>query len=682
MLVVALLIGIAIALDRAYPPKVWLSNPSTGVLDRDGGLLRLYPNRGGYWRLPARLERLDRRFVAALLAYEDGRYYRHPGVDPLALLRAAGQWLWHGRVLSGGSTLTMQLVRLMEPRPRTVWSKLLESLRALQLETRLSKDAILARYLTLAPYGGNLQGVRAASLFYFGKEPEFLTLDQAALLVALPQSPERRRPDRHPRAARQARDAVVERLFAAGMIDAGQLRDARRRPVPRRRIRTPRQAPHLGDRLRGEHPHRRRFRTTLDGPLQRRLEDLVRPIQAGLADGLAVAVLVVDNRDASVVGYVGSGDFFSGRVSGQLDMVRAIRSPGSTLKPLVYGLAFDSGMIHPETLIDDRAAAVDGYAPGNFDHRYRGEISVREALQGSRNLPAVRVLRRLRPARLLAALQRVGLRPRLPKSPTRPGLPIALGGLGLSLEQLASLYAALAGRGEVRRLRLLVDDDPSPPRRLLSSVAAWYLTDILQRSPLPAGHAPGREFAFKTGTSYGYRDAWAIGYDADHTVAVWIGRPDGGYTAELSGLGSAAPLMLAVADQLSSRGLQPLLSDRPAGVLRVANSQLPVHQRRFSDTPGGARGATLGSGRPRIAYPPAGAAVLLGRREPLRFVVNGGQGPYHWLVDGRLIGGGADGSLDWSAQQPGRTAGRHRVSVVDRRGRSDAHSFSVRWNGD
>lgn len=664
--VTALLAAALLALNWAYPPPPWPVDHSVEVRDADGGLLRLYTNSAGYWRLPAQLPRLDPRFVTMLLAYEDQRFYRHPGVDPLALLRAAGQWLRHGRVVSGGSTLTMQLVRLMDPRPRTLGAKLLQMLRALQLEYHLSKTAILTRYLTLAPYGGNLQGVRAASLFYFGKEPGFLSLAEAALLVALPQSPERRRPDRHPQRAREARDAVLDRLLAAGLLDSEQVQAAGQQPVPSTRRPTPRRAPHLSDRLRSAYPNKQLIRTTLDGALQARLEALLADTQAGLGDGIAVAAMVIDNRRATVSAYVGSGDYFSARAAGQLDMVRALRSPGSALKPFVYGLGFDAGLIHPETLIADRDRPVGGYAPGNFDHRYQGEITVRRALQSSRNVPAVRVLQRLRPTRLLAALRHAGVNPKLPGR--RPGLPIALGGIGITLEQLAALYTALAHQGELHWPRLLADAEARPPRRLLTPTAAWYLGDILRGVPMPGGFLPQSDIAFKTGTSYGYRDAWAVGYDAGHTVALWLGRPDGGYTSGLNGIGSAVPVMLSIFAQLPAPGLQALLSDPPAGVLRVDNSGLPPRLRRFTKDTG-----TTEAG-PHIDYPPAGAEIAVTDGEPLRLKVSAGVGPFHWLANGRLLGSAQGRSLDWT---PPSGQGRYRLTVIDSLGHSATSRFSI-----
>lgn len=674
--------GFVLVLDRVLPPPAVTGlSHSVEVLDASGERLRLYTTADGFWRLPADPGAVDSRFLQLLFAFEDKRFTEHPGVDPLALGRALGQALRHGRFVSGGSTLTMQTVRLLHPRPRTFGVKLLEMARALQLERHLTKEEILGLYLTLAPYGGNIQGVRAASLFYFGKEPSFLALAEAALLVALPQSPERRRPDRHPQQARQARDAVLERLVQRGVIASAAAAMAKAEPVPQRRHAAPRQALHLGDRLRVQQPRQESIRSTLTGRLQRKLEALLGRHQARLGTGITLAALILHNRDASVRAYVGSGDYFSGCFPGQVDMVRALRSPGSALKPFVYGLGFDAGFLHPETLITDRPGAVGGYAPGNFDLRYQGEISVREALRSSRNIPAIKVLQRLGPELLMEALERSGVELRLPGAVRRAGLPVALGGAGISLEELTMLYGALAHGGEVRALRLLAGRESKAVGRLLSAKAAWYLTDILRGSPLPSGFLPGEErIAFKTGTSYGFRDAWAVGYDADYTAGVWIGRPDGGYTPGLSGLHAAVPVLLELFDLLPAAGLAPLLRHRPADLLLVENPELPVALRRFGAlAPGTAVPASKSKG-PRIIYPPEGSLVeLSGEAEAgVQLRLAGGEPPFHWLVNGRYYSTEAGGrTLLWAPP----VFGSNRLTVIDGHGRSDSVGFRVQGDG-
>lgn len=411
---VSVAVGGAIELDRAFPPPLdQASERSVEVVDREGVLLRAFTIADGRWRLPVMLEEVDPGLVRMLLAYEDKRFYRHHGVDPLALLRAAGQFLGNGRIVSGGSTLTMQLARLIEPREsRSVMAKLMQIARALQIERRLTKRQILERYLTLAPYGGNLEGIRAATLAYFGREPGTLRLGEAALLVALPQSPEGRRPDRDPKAARLARDRVLARMAEAGVILRADADRAARRPVRASRGALPARAAHLARDMVRAAPGTARHRTTIDGGLQAGLEQVAAEQAARLGDKLSVAMVLADTGTGEILARVGSPDFLDDSRDGSVDMTRAVRSPGSALKPFIYALAFDGGLAHPETLIDDRPASFDGYRPQNFDMSYQGTVTVREALQLSLNVPAVAVLEAVGPMRLVSAFRTAGVRPR------------------------------------------------------------------------------------------------------------------------------------------------------------------------------------------------------------------------------------------------------------------------------
>jgi penicillin-binding protein 1C len=366
---------------------------STVVLDRDGRLLRAYATPDGRWRLPARAGDVDRRYVDVLLAYEDKRFREHAGIDPFAFGRAVLQFVRNGRIVSGGSTLTMQVARLLEPRTeRTLLAKLRQTVRAVEIERALSKDQVLSLYLTLAPYGGNLEGVRAASLAYFGKEPRRLTLGEAALLVALPQSPEARRPDRSVVVAKAARDRVLDRVAAAGLFASAEIERARLEPVPAGRRAMPMLAPHAADAAIAALPDVHEMRLTIDAELQKNLEDLARDRASALGPEISIAILAVDNASGEVLARVASASYFDQRRSGQVDMTQALRSPGSTLKPFIYGLGFEDGFIHPETLLDDRPVRYGSYAPENFDLTFQGTVSVRRALQMSLNVPAVAVL--------------------------------------------------------------------------------------------------------------------------------------------------------------------------------------------------------------------------------------------------------------------------------------------------
>lgn len=445
---------------------------STLVLARDGLILRGFLSADGKWRLPTSANEVDPLYRRMLIAAEDQRFETHFGVDPLAVARAVGQWIGHGHVVSGASTLTMQAVRLLERRKRTLWSKIEESGEALALDRRLGKDAILGIYLTLAPFGGNLEGARAASLAYFGKEPAHLTPAEAALLVAIPRSPERLRPDRHPAAAERARDAVLQRMAAAGVISPATLAEAAAEPVARQRIALPLDAPHLARALHDADPREAVVRTTLDLLLQHRVEALLRHEAAAFDAQATFAAIVVDNRDRRVIAYVGNAEFLSTGRRGMIDMARAIRSPGSALKPFIYAMAFDRLIIHPETILDDQPRHFGDYAPTDFDGRFLGDVSAREALQYSLNVPAVAVLDRLGPGRFIAALAAAGIHLHLPQPASEPGLAVALGGDGISLVDLATLYVALAHGGIVAPLQTRPDQADDRATAIFGPAAA------------------------------------------------------------------------------------------------------------------------------------------------------------------------------------------------------------------
>ncbi len=347
---------------------------STEVLARDGTLLRAFTVADGRWRMDP--GPVDPAFTTMLVAYEDKRFYRHNGVDPVAMIRAVGQAVWNGRVVSGGSTLTMQVARLLENSGTgKVTGKLRQMRVATALERRLSKDQILDLYLRIAPYGGNVEGIRAATRAWFGKDPRRLTPAQAALLVALPQSPETRRPDRFPQAATAARTRVLDRMIREGILDADRVVAALTEPVPTVRRDFPALAPHLTQRLRSADPLTGTIRTTIDADLQRAIESLARRAVARSGERLSVAILVADHRSGEILASVGSPGLTDTARAGFVDMTQALRSPGSTLKPFIYGLAFDDGLAHPETLIEDRPIAFGTYAPQNFDRTFRGTVS-------------------------------------------------------------------------------------------------------------------------------------------------------------------------------------------------------------------------------------------------------------------------------------------------------------------
>ncbi len=561
----------AAGLDATCPPDLAKARRASPVaLDRNGAWLRALPVENGRWRLRADLARTDPSFVQRLIAVEDARFWLHAGVDPAAVLRAALGDLARGRIASGASTLTLQAARRLEPRPRTFGAKLIEAARALQLEARFSKPEILALYLSLAPYGGNLEGVRAASLAWFGHEPLSLTDGEQALLIALPQAPEARRPDRRPRRAAAARARVLARLVRAGLMSEARAAEAALEPLPVRRQPFPGVAwQAAGELARAAPAGQATVVSTLDAELQRRLAPLALAAARRQGPDTAVAVLVVEARSRAVRAAI-AGQGLDGP-AGWLDLTRALRSPGSALKPFIYAMAFDEGLAAPDTRLADAPTRFEGYAPENFDRLFHDQVSAREALAYSLNVPAVAMLQKLGASAFEARLRGVGVRLARPRARLAdPGLALALGGYGISPRDVALLYAGLADGGEVKPLAWTEADaarrPDQPGLRLVRPEAAAQVVDILRESPPPPGRAPtqltaeGPRLAFKTGTSYGFRDAWAAGIGAGYVVVVWSGRPDGGARAAGTGREAAAPLLFDVFDALGGPAGAPARS--------------------------------------------------------------------------------------------------------------------------
>ncbi len=604
-------------------PPLALST-SVEVADRNGTLLRAYTVADGRWRMAVNLDQVDPAYIAMLVAYEDKQFYRHAGVDPIAVARAMAQALRNGRVISGGSTLTMQVARLLEEGTTGEMGGKLRQMRvAMALERRLTKDQILQLYMHLAPFGGNLEGVRAASFAYFGKEPKRLTPAEAALLVAIPQAPESRRPDRAHARAVAARVRVLARAVQAGIVPDHLADNALSEPVPHARRPFPALAPHLADRARSENPALPRHSLTLDARVQTALEALARDVIATQGDRVQLALVVADHASGEILASVGSAAFQADARAGFVDMTAALRSPGSALKPLIYGLAFDQGLAHPETMIDDRPMSFAGYAPQNFDRQYRGTVRVREALQMSLNLPVVQLLDALGPPRLLAALDKAAVAWVIPGD--QPGLAVGLGGIGITLTDMVQLYAAIARGGVALPLTWRMNGNQGEGQRLIGTAAAWQVGDILAGLAPPPG-APANRLAYKTGTSYGHRDAWAIGYDGRHVIGVWMGRADGTPVPGAFGADVAAPVLFQAFARLKPR-LDPQRA-APAATLLVSNAQLPQPLQRFRN-----RNETLDANAPTVAFPPDGAEVEL-LSGSLMVKVAGGRAPFTWLADG------------------------------------------------
>ncbi|WP_182343336.1 peptidoglycan glycosyltransferase PbpC [Pseudomonas kielensis] len=555
---VVLLVALVWLADRLWPLPLPQDDLARVVLAEDGTPLWRFADANGVWRYPVQTSEVSPYYLDALLTYEDRWFYQHPGVNPLALGRAAWQNLSGGRVLSGGSTLSMQVARLLDPHPRTLLGKLRQLWRTAQLEWHLSKEQILNLYLNRAPFGGTLQGVAAASWAYLGKSPQHLTHAEAALLAVLPQAPSRLRPDRHPARAQVARDKVLRRLGEFAVWPQSAVDEALEEPLLLAPRLEPSLAPLLARRL--NRPHSPPLiRTTLDANLQRRLEDLLLGWRARLPEHTSAAILVVEAQSMAVRAYLGSVDINDTRRFGHVDMISALRSPGSTLKPFLYGMAMDAGLIHSESLLQDVPRRYGDYRPGNFSMGFSGPVPASSALSTSLNLPAVQLLEAYGPKRFAAEMRIGGMPLALPPL-AEPNLSLILGGAGSRLEDLVSGYSAFARGGKSAPIRLQPDDELRE-RPLLSPGSAWIVRRILSGQARP-DRDPRAELvqrpllAWKTGTSYGFRDAWAIGVGPRYLIGIWIGRPDGTPVPGQFGLASAAPLMLQVHDVLINRDSQ------------------------------------------------------------------------------------------------------------------------------
>ncbi|MCI5045509.1 MAG: penicillin-binding protein 1C [Aquisalinus sp.] len=683
MTVVSVFLLLALlVLDRVFPPPLDAVRTSVVVIDKDERWLHAFTVQDNEeerrWRFEADLEAIDPLFVERLVHIEDKRFWSHPGVDLLAVMRATNSLFQHGEVVSGASTITMQTARLMEPRPRTIPSKLIEMARAVQIELRLSKQEILELYLTLAPYGGNLQGVRAASLAYFDKEPKYLTDAQQALLIALPQAPEARRPDRKPENAAAARDLILEKLALTEHVTDTQYREAKETPILASRQTFKRLAWHASHWATNTIPAGGEIQLTLDADLQEVTERLASDHALQIDDDANLAVLVIENDTRQVRALLGSADMSRG--GGWVDMTSARRSPGSALKPFIYGLAFEDGFAAGETLIDDAPYSFDGYRPENFSRMFHGDVTLAEALQHSLNVPAVLALDLIGPQRFAASLEAAGVNADLPGgSDKKRSLAIALGGIGLTMRDLGMLYAGLADDGCIRPLTISIDavllEERMCTYQLITPSNAARLTRIMQEAPTPAGRPPAvlsraaPRIAFKTGTSYGYRDAWAAGYTDDYTVIVWAGHPNGTPRPGVTGREAALPLMFEVFDHLPDLDGAIRYAEVEGGDLFETGTGLERLAPQKREMP------------PEIVFPENGVTVFFTKSRAehgFALAARGGAGNYAWYVDGVPVDYEPIGGR--SIWRPDET-GFYQVTVVDSAGRKATSSVRVQTAG-
>jgi penicillin-binding protein 1C len=678
---IVLLAAMIVILDRVFPPPVDKVTVSTLVTDRDGRWLHAFPVVGEEgqrtWRFRADLSDIDPLFLERVVAIEDKRFWSHPGVDVLAVLRATGSLIRQGEIVSGASTITMQTARLLEPRPRNIGSKLIEMIRAVQLEARYSKEEILSLYLTLAPYGGNVEGVRAASLVYFDKEPAELTDAQIALLIALPQAPEARRPDRRQGAASAARNVILQKLETTGHLLQQAYEEAAEATMPTRRNAFERLGWHAALERKRALPEVEEIETTLDAGVQREAEQLSRRHATRASDKANVSLLIVDNHSMAVRALVGSAS--TDLPGGWIDMTSAIRSPGSTLKPFIYGLAFEDGLASDRTLIKDAPTSFDGYKPENFSRLFHGDVTLSEALQHSLNVPAVLALDKIGPRRFAASLQATGIDLEMrQRADARASLAIALGGVGMNARALATLYAGLANDGTIRPLiwtKAELEEMPAEGYRLFTEGNADKLTEIMQLAPAPAGRSPSSlsvsapKVAFKTGTSYGFRDAWSAGYTEDYTVVVWLGHPSGEPRPGITGRKAALPLLFDVFDMLAREDMKRQRVN-PTGeegktdhfVSGASLARLAPETRTLP---------------PEIVFPENGIEIFYAEENRARgFLLSarGGAGDYRWYVNDQPV---MDDPVNQRPIWRPAEDGFYRVTVVDETGKSASSSVRV-----
>ncbi|WP_101557789.1 penicillin-binding protein 1C [Bordetella holmesii] len=671
------------------------------VVASDGTPLHNYPSEDGVWRYPVAPDDVSPRYVQTLLAYEDRWFYWHPGINPWAMLRAGWQWARHGRIVSGGSTLTMQVARMLDPAlagqpSRSLAAKGRQVWRAVQLEMHYSKDEILGMYLAHAPMGGIVEGVEMGARLWLGKSARDLSDAEAALLTALPQAPSRLRPDRHPERAQAARDKVMSRMQAAGLWSVARVADARIENVVAPPLRARWLAPLAAQRLlQGQARGQPVVASTLDADMQTTVERMLLDRVDSLPPKVSMAVLVMDNDSLDVKAYAGSADFSDDSRYAHVDMVRAIRSPGSTLKPFLYAQALDDGLVHSESLLMDVPMSFGGYAPGNFQASFSGPVSVSQALQRSLNVPAVDLLDRVGPMRFASAMLNAGVHLRMPAG-AAPNLSLILGGGGTSLQELVGAYRALAREGLAGQPRLR-PDEPRRESRAMSAGAAWIVRDILEGGGHPdrsffQSASPGWALAWKTGTSFGFRDAWAIGVTDGWTIGVWVGRPDGTPNPGFFGANIAAPLLQDVVAALPAGA--PRVRVRPASVTAVV-SCWPVGWRRehapegvcpqqraawaLNDTvpPSFTEYASLAGGPIRIEGVAQGAVLrpVPGTHEViLDLALSGAEGQVWWMLDGKLY------RQAGAAERQGlslKRNGRYHLTVMDDAGRYTDLEFEI-----
>jgi penicillin-binding protein 1C len=546
------LIIVFLVLDLIFPFK---ANPkySTIITSSEGSVLHAFLNKEDKWRMYAELSEITPILTKTILFKEDKYFYYHLGVNPISMLRAAARNIISNKRSSGASTITMQVVRLLQPRKRTYGNKLIEIFKALQLEIHYSKDEILQLYLNLVPYSSNIEGIKSASILYFQKPPQLLSLAEITTLTIIPNRPSSLKLGVKNPYIVQERNKWLRRFLKAKLYKSTIIEDAINEPLTVQRNEAPKLLPHLAIRLKKENPETPIIKTNIKLNQQLQIERLVSNYVKRLRamNIHNAAVMVINNQTMNVEAYVGSADFKDVYDSGQVDGLRAVRSPGSTLKPLVYALAFDKGLIVPQTNINDVLTNFGGFEPENFDRRFNGKVTIEFALANSLNIPAVKVLRQLTPSILIDVLQKSDFRT-IKKQSKELGLSMVLGGCGTTLEELTRHYATFANEGVFKNLNYLKNNKKNKGIEIISPEAAFLINNILTQITRP--DLPNNfdntyrlpKIAWKTGTSSGKKDAWSIGYNKNYTIGVWVGNFSGVGVPELSGADIATPLLFTI----------------------------------------------------------------------------------------------------------------------------------------
>jgi penicillin-binding protein 1C len=623
---------------------------SSVVVDRDNRWVYATLNSQDMWRFSVDVKRLDPLYKKMLLNYEDKRFYSHFGVDFLALIRASWQLLTRGKIKSGASTITMQLARLLEPKSRTFGSKIIEIFRSFQLELHYTKEQILSAYLTLAPYGGNVEGIVGASMRYFGKLPYSLTPSECALLASIPQNPEKNRVDLYKKRAIKARDIVLKRALDFGVINSNIYAIAKSADVSSFAYSFPRNAPHLSQKL--LRSKSKRVSSTIYLPLQEVLQSWVKGAASSLPSGATISVVVARNRDSSVVAYIGSHDIFSKKVAGYIDMASAVRSPGSVLKPLIYAMGFKRHIIDTNTIIKDKQSQFGQYRPNNFNNKFNGEVTVARALKSSLNIPALKVLQKIGAQNFIDTLELASSKVVVPKN--RATLPVALGGLGVKLTQVLELYIKIANGGKGRALSYL-KGVKGKEVAILDASSLRKVTNILRELSAPSGYTNKNGFfAYKTGTSYGYRDFWSAIYSKEYTAVVLVCKPDNTPIIKSSARKIAAKFAFDVMGYV--KVMLPHSSWSEDSKL-TTSMKAPAIIKELE--PSKLVGSSFSFMYPKnnSKYQSASCQDVI-----VNFKLKDGQKPYNWYIDGKL-------NNNKSKQAKIKFgAGAHEIGVIDSNG--------------